>query len=246
MGAIVAAVVIWLWDRAASFRFVATYGLAWLLLALAQVARGSSSVRVYIWSGLAEWAGLLLVTAIAGWLIRRPRVGEQPAVLAGGDRWFLTAQALLMAATALLAAWVSTDFSFDGVGADKALFGLAGRSCACPSALMLLGASILMAWLSSGGWRTAWQFAAMATGVLFTASIGWARIDAATEAPGREWRTVLMISTAMMTMMTWFGLARGLPKESDWITRGRQAAPVFAGVALSLLAVWMMERLLTL
>ena len=147
-----------------------------------------------------------------------------------------------MAAIAVLVGWIATDFSFDGVGAGSALFGLAGRACACPSALMLLGASIVMAWQSTGWWRAAWQFAAMAAGVLFTTSIGLARIDAASEAPWLERTVNLMISTGMMTIMTWIGLPRGLPKESDWIPRGRQASPVFAAAALLLLATVVIER----
>ena len=51
-----------------------------------------------------------------------------------------------------------------------------------------------------------------------------------------------MISTNMMTIMTWIGLPRVLPKESDWIGRGRQASPVFAAAALFLLATVLIEK----
>ena len=43
-------------------------------VSVAQIARGASPGRYYVWTGLAEWAGLLLVTAIVGWFVRRPRV----------------------------------------------------------------------------------------------------------------------------------------------------------------------------
>ena len=51
-----------------------------------------------------------------------------------------------------------------------------------------------------------------------------------------------MVATGMMAIMTWLGLPRGLPQDSDWITRGRQASPYFAGTALLLLAITMLEK----
>jgi hypothetical protein len=245
LSATAVAVTICSWGRIARFQLAALYVLAWFLLAMAQIARGASPGRYYVWTGLAEWAGLLLATAIVGWLIRHPRIAATFSASADGNRWFMAAQALLMAAIALLVGWIATDFSFDGMGAGSALFGLAGRTCACPSALMLLGASIVMAWQSSGWWRAAWQFAAMAAGVLFTTSIGLARIDPVSQAPWLERAVNLLVSTSMMTIMTRFGLPRVLPEESDWIVRGRQASPVFAAAALFLLAAVLMEKVLT-
>ena len=46
-----------LWDRTAPFQLAALYALTWVLLALAQIARGASPGRCYVWTGLAEWAG---------------------------------------------------------------------------------------------------------------------------------------------------------------------------------------------
>ena len=45
-----------------------------------------------------------------------------------------------------------------------------------------------------------------------------------------------MISAAMMTLLTGFGLPQVLPGSGDWIARARRAAFVFGGLA-SLLAV---------
>lgn len=243
LAAVAAAVTIWFWDRAVQIRLVMLYAVAWFLLTMAQMARGASPGSHYVWTGLAEWAGLLLVAAIVGWLIRRPRVASALRLSAGSDRWFMVSQAVILVAVALLVGWVATDFSFDGVGTGFALFGLAGRACACPSALMLVGGSIVMAWQSTGWWRAMWQFAAMLAGVLFTTSIGWARIDAASQAPWLARTGNLMISTGMMTIMTWYGLPRVLPKDSDWIQRGRQAAPFFAAAALLLLATTLIAKL---
>ena len=242
LAATVAAVTVCSWNRAARFRLVALYALAWFLVVLTQIARGTSPSRDFFWTGLAEWSGLLLVTAIIGWLIRRSHVAVAKRNSTDRNDWFMVAQALFMTATGSLVVWIAIDFSFDGEGEGSALFGFSGRSCACPSALMLLGASIVMAWQSTGSWRAAWQFAALVTGVLFTTSIGLVRIDAASDALWVERTAKLMLSTGMMTIMTWFGLPRVLPKGSDWILRGRQAAPIFAVAALFLLATRLMEK----
>ncbi len=215
--------------------------LAWLWLLVAQITRAAWPLRAFVWTGLAEWSGLLLVASISGWLLHWSRSATACHTSPGEDRLFLIAQLILVAVAALLVAWVASDFSFDGVGADFAKLGFIGRGCACPAALMLLGTSIVMAWQSTGSWRALWQFAAMGSGVLFTASIGCVRIDVTDESPWLERRLTLMISTGMMATMTWLGLPRGLPRNSDWICRGRQASPIFVVISLLLMVSVLIE-----
>ncbi|MCP4188993.1 MAG: hypothetical protein GY768_00030 [Planctomycetaceae bacterium] len=228
--------------RTARYRSMGIYGAAWGLLMLAQLFRNALPMRFYIWSGLAEWSGFLLAAAIVGWLARRRRLSLDPE--AGfHNRWFMITQAIGMGVVASLIGWVATDFGFDGMGVGFALLGLSGRACACPSALMLVGASIVMAWQSTGFWRAAWQFTAMAAGILFTTTVGWAGIQFSAVDVWLGRRTSLMISTGMMTMMTWIGLPRILPTGSDWIRRGRQVAPLFAATALLLLAAILLPKI---
>lgn len=222
------------WNRIAPFALAIGYSLAWLLLAVAQVARGVSPWRFFVWSGLAEWAGLLLVTSLVGWWVRRPRDASRQILSADGDRLFPAVQALLTVTVALWLGWVTIDFSFDGMGAGLALFGFAGRTCACPSALMLLGASILMAWQSSAGWRVRWQSLAITMGLLFTTSISWVRVDASSEAPWWDRQLALALTSGMMSLMTRFAFPRVLPAQSDWLVRGRQASCVCTVIALLL------------
>ena len=89
----------------------------------------------------------------------------------------------------------------------------------------------------------AWQFATMFAGILFTASLGWSRIDLAGlpagESPWPDHVFTLLVSTGMMTFMTSVGLPRFLPRDSDWIPRGRQAMPVLGTTALVLLVLWL-------
>jgi hypothetical protein len=228
------------------------YALPWLALSLGQLHRGYAPGRFFIWGAVCEWAGIVLVAGLIAWLYHRfatrarwlGRAGD--SAFPRGD-WFQALQAVLAAATAAVTVWIATDFSFDGMGQEVALFGLAGRQAACPAALMLLGAAILMAWQSSGGWRAGWQYAALAAGVLFTTSVGWARLPAPGPGGDPPWLAGsgnLMISAAMMTLLTRVGLARVLPRSGDWITRARRAAPVFGGLALLMLAVVVAGRYL--
>ena len=140
----------------------------------------------------------------------------------GGPAMVSRLQALLVLTDATLAVWIAADVSFDGLGAGVALFGLSGRLVACPAALMLLGTAILMAWQSQGRWRAGWQYAALGLGMLFTTTIGWATMDAATASPWLHRSVNLLISASMMTLMTGVGLGRVLPRRSDWIPRGRR------------------------
>jgi hypothetical protein len=133
------------------------------------------------------------------------------------------------------------------LGEGVALFGLAGRQASCPAALMLLGAAILMAWQSVGAWRVAWQYAALGAGILFTTSIGWARLEAD---PSRLNHSAIWLSrcenlavtASMMTLLSGFGLGRVLPRGSDWVPRGRRAMPFFAGLALAVLLVLLLHQ----
>jgi hypothetical protein len=203
--------------------------------------------KFFLWAGLAEWSAFLLVTALVGWswpwirpaakLLRIPVDCRWPA------KWFWGAQAVFVAFAATLAGWISLDVSVSGMGEGLALFGFTGRGVSCPSALMLLGASILMAWQCTGVWRAGWQFGSMAVGVLLTSSASWARIDPDSANPWLPRCFTLMISTGMMTLMTGIGLPRVF-RTSDWGLRGRQAAPFFGALALLMLVLVLVQRTL--
>ena len=248
-----AAVLLRLWDPAAYLAAAGLYGFGLVALGWWWIERGLSPAAMFLWGGSCELAGFALVAAVLGWSV--PRIEGRFGILrlpGGGDRWsrpwFDPAQFILILATAVLAAWISLDFRFDGAGQGIALFGLMGRTTGCVAALMLVGASIMMAWQTRGSRRIFWQYAAMATGLVFTTSIGWARVDAMGyrvegESPWLDRLTALTISAGMMTLMSGFGLSRVLPAGSDWIVRGRRAMPVFGGLALVMLLVaWILRR----
>ncbi|NLF69540.1 MAG: hypothetical protein GX575_10865 [Candidatus Anammoximicrobium sp.] len=240
----------WLWDRAARLA-PAAYILGLIALGLAEIQRGFAPARYFLWGAVCDLAGFVLVAALAGWIARwrrRPRlaVGARTSDAFGQDcvPWFHGLQALLSLVVAGLAVWIASDFSFDGMGEGVALFGLSGRRAACPAALMLVGTSILMAWQSGGRGRAGWQYAAMVAGMLFTTCLSWAALAATTPAPWDHRSVNLLISASMMTLLTGLGLARVLPRHSDWIQRGRRALPAFGSLALVLLAIVVAQRLL--
>ena len=236
-------------DRAARFPLTGLYILGLTALGMAEIHRGFAPAQFFLWGVVCDLAGFVLVAALLGWLVPRLRpvaVGLRIPDESGrgSAAWFQVLQALLTLAAAGLATWIAIDFSFDGMGKGVALFGLAGRWAACPAALMLVGTTILMAGQSRGRWRADWQYAAMVAGMLFTGSLGWAALATTTPAPWSDRSVNLLISASMMTLLTSVGLARVLPRDSDWIVSGRRAMPAFASLALGLLAIVIVQRLL--
>lgn len=242
-----AAVVLGLWDRSARFPLAGLYALGMSAVVMGKLQWPFTTGQFFIWAVVCDLAGFVLVAALLGWVLSslkplgaKLRIPHEPGRWSA--RWFHRVQAGLACTVAAVAVWVAMDFSFDGMGKEVALFGLAGRTAGCPAALMLIGTAILMAWQSRGAGRAGWQYAAMIAGVLFTSSIGWATLGATSSAPWYDRSVNLLISASMMTLLTSFGLARVLPRHSDWILRGRRAMPAFAGLALCLLAVVLTQR----
>jgi len=228
------------------------YWLALVAVAYVIVQRGVTPTRFLFWLGLCDLAGFLIVTALLGWAFTGARrLREIGPSTRPSPRWFVGAQAVLCAFCALVAIWVSLDISFDGMGRDVALFGLGGRRAGCSATLMLLGTAVLMAWQTAGPTRAIWQYAAFASGILFTSSLGWSRIEAsaASGSPAGLWLArgeTLLVSAGMMTLMTGYGLARFLPADTDWVPRARRAMPVCAAIALLMLVLVLLHAALHL
>ena len=234
------------WDPAARFSFAGLYFLGLMVVGLLLVQRELSPARFLAWTAVCELTGFLLVAALGGWAMRVLR--SVPTVLHRRGwtvrwrrTWFYWSQGLLGAASVLLILWILLDSAFDGMGKGKALLGLSGHWASAPAALMLVGMTILMAWQSRGRRRAQWQYAAIAAGFLFSCSIGWARVDSSGANAWSRRFAFLLVSCLMMTLLTRFGLARVLPASGDWITRACRAAPLFAGAALLLAIVVMIQ-----
>jgi hypothetical protein len=243
------ALTVQLWDPKATFPVRGLYYVGFAVVGMLLILRDLSPGTYFVWTGICELTGFVLVTALAGWAIsrfpffeKRLRVPNPPGRWSGN--WFRISQAVLASTAVPLIIWIALDSRFDGMGESHALLGLAGRLASCPAALILLGGTIVMAWQTEGRWRAAWQFASLAIGVLFTTVIGWSRIESASNSLWSRCCSNLMITSAMMTLLTRFGLARVLPNSGDWIERARRAAPVFAGIAaLMFVMVLVLRRL---
>jgi len=235
LGAAAFAVAATLWDPLSRLPLAGSYILGFIAIAMVDVARGFAPGLFFLWGSFPEWAALMMVAAFVGWgLTKLKRLPTRLRIPNHDGRWsatwFPAAQAIVTAVTASIAAWVSFDFIVDGLGAELSAVFLTGRGAACPSLLMLLGGTILMTWQTTGRWRAFWQYATLAIGVLFTSSIGFARVDAASTDISQQRLFALIISTGMMTLMTSFGLARIAGRASDWGPRGRSVMPLFGGL----------------
>lgn len=237
--ATVVAVSMHVWDAHNTIVWLTLYMLGLTLLGLLLVLRDLSPGRFVVWTSICELTGYAIVTALAGWILCRfPRIADRlriaRATTAPRLDWFHRAQAGLIMLSALLIAWILVDPAFNGMGEGIALLGLAGHRAANPAALMLLGATMLMAWQSAEPWRARWQYSAFAAGLLFTTSLSWAGIEPGLADSWHRRVVALLISSAMMTFLTRFGLARALPRAGDWLVRARRVSWLLATVSFAL------------
>lgn len=233
-------------DRSVRSPAAALYAMGLVSIGMLLVYRAISPGKMLIWTSLNELTGFLLVMALIGWSWSRLTGMAAGRAHPAQDvflpqAWFAWSQAFLSVIAVLLSIWIVIDPTFCGMGAGKALLGLTGHTGSCPAALMLVGTAILMAWQTRGTWRGRWQYAALAAGVLFSTSIGWARLDGLSAAVWSQRVLYLLMSAVMMTLLTRFGLARVLPGSGDWLERARRAAPVFGAAALLLAAVALLQ-----
>jgi hypothetical protein len=253
LAAMVAATTISLWDRSARFALQAMYGAALLALGMAFNARDLSP-RALCWTAAREPAAFVLLAAVLGWLLpRMKRVWQAVRMPDSHDHrpglWFPKVQAVVGGLAVALAAWVSIDFAFDGIGRPAAAW-LSGRMAGPLATAALVAAAIVMAAQSPARWRIGWQHATFALSALVLAELSWAWLDPAwIERTGASaWlhrNVILMTAAVVMTLVAGFGLRRILPSASDWVASGRRTMPVLAAIALMLLvAVLVHEALL--
>jgi hypothetical protein len=91
-------------------------------------------------------------------------------------------------------------------------------------------------------WRTGWQWAVLALGLLVQSEFGWALLNPEIPVPYLHRSVILMVSTAVMTLVAGFGIERSVRSGSDWIAAGRRAAPWLAGLTLATLAAVLVQE----
>jgi len=196
------------------------YTLALVAEVFVLTVRGLPPVQ-WIWTLAPELAGVMLTAACVAWALPRldrrwglwHRLGIPRPAAVGNARWFHVAQATAGLLVAGLVLWITLDVGIDGLGADVALFGLSGRLAGPPSALMLLGTTIVMASLGRGreasdsdGFRpdaagsdrlfaSFWRQSALVAGLLLNCAVGWATLSVAPGTLGHQAGLMKMLSS---------------------------------------------------
>ncbi|MGO9113745.1 MAG: hypothetical protein ACLP9L_31325 [Thermoguttaceae bacterium] len=244
-GITVAAVVL-LWDRLPRLSLQMLYGLALAALGMAMWAR-TLPPRELLWTSANELAALALAAALIGWLLPRiaplgsrlriPAAQWMPADFFSHPEWFVAAQGVVVAAAALLAAWISVDAGFDSAGKLLGAAMLAGRMAGPPAVLLLVATAIVMAARCREKVRAGWQVATFALGASCVSAIDWAGLDPAAAQLPLHATVGLVIGAAVMAIAARFALRLVLPGSSDWIEQGRQNFTVLIGLTGTVLLV---------
>jgi hypothetical protein len=241
LAGIVTATSVCLRNRRARFPLPTLYGLGLSAIALGLLAR-QLTPRMFCWSAVDELAGYALVAATVALLTLRVRPNLTRSVRSTIEEWFSSIQAVVIAVAGTLALWVTIDFNFDGCHYEGLRWFLAGRMAAVPGLFLLLLAAIAMAGVASGTWRARWQYGTLKMGVLLLSGLGWAMLAADGPAPWLHRSVIVMVAAAATGLLAGFGMKRILPAGSDWSLRGRQAAPLLAGLAIGMSAAVLVQE----
>jgi len=173
LAAAAVATTVFLWDRSARFPLPALYCAGLVGLGMALGVR-ELSPREYCWTAGHELAGFVLLLAVLAWMIPRMRPVWQALWIPAKDgrfapHWFPEIQAAVGCVAVALGVWISIDFAFDGIS-HPAVGWISGRMAGPLATAALLAAAILVAGLSSGRWRSGWQYAAFALGAALASS----------------------------------------------------------------------------
>ena len=239
------ALLVFLWDREASFVLPGLYLMGLAAIALALDAR-QLGPRTLAWTAAPELAGFALAAAAAGWVLLRTQ-GFWQALRIPADEgrwpadWFPALQAGVAGSAAALGTWIAIDLDFDGI--VHPLSGLlAGRPAGPLAGIITLAAALATTGLAERRWRTGWQYAAIGLGTLALAELGWAWLPADLALPWLHRSVVLMVAGVAATLAAGFGIERIVRTGSDWIDAGRGSVPVLAGTGLAaFLAVLLQE-----
>ncbi|NQT14718.1 MAG: hypothetical protein HQ582_18325, partial [Planctomycetes bacterium] len=247
LGTVAVAVAIQLWDPRTRFASPRLYFVALIAVGMGLDARALAP-RPFCWNAAPELAGFTLVAVLVGLLLVRMKPVWRALRIADvgygwESPWFSGTQAVVAGIAALTSVWISLDTAFDPL-ARPGLGWLWGRMVGPLSVFALLVTATLLARLSAGRWRAAWQYASLGVGTLVLAELGWALLPA-TAASRLNQTVVLMIAAVVSTLISGFGLGRVLDAQSDWLPRGRRCVAWLAGLALAtLVAVLAQEAFL--
>jgi hypothetical protein len=249
LASIAAAAGIGLWQRTPRSALQMLYCLGFAAAGMLLWSEGFSPQKYY-WAAGGTLACFTLAAAMVAWLVPRLRAVwgalRINAVAEGGNRWFSYMQALAATVVVALAVWVSIDASFNEIAMRLAWHGFAPRSVGPMDLFVLLATTIVMAAAckmdlrvrlenvdesSIPSYRSAWQFAAFACALLLGCCIRWSMLHPAIDVSWLHGSIAAIVSGVIVTLIAGVGLKAFLPRDNDWITRGRQFVPYAAELA---------------
>jgi hypothetical protein len=236
LASIAAAAGICLWHRSPRPALQMFYCLGLATTAMWLWSTGFAPQK-YSWAAGGMLACYTLSAAVIGWLLPRLRAVwstlRVPVADEQGGDWFSYVQAVAGLVAAALAIWISTDATFNDVSTRLAEYGLAARMAGPLALLVLLGTAIVMAAACKMVLRarSAWQMAFFACGLLLGCCLRWSQLSPAIDIPWLHGSIAVIVSGVVVTLVAGVGLKLLLPRESDWIVRGRQFAPYAAALA---------------
>jgi hypothetical protein len=250
LASITLAAGICLWHRSARSALQMLYCLGLAAVGMWLWSKGFAPQK-YFWAAGSTSACFTLTMAAVAWLLPRLRAVWSairiPVAEETDGRWFSYAQAVAATVVAALAVWVSTDTSFNDVTSRLAQYGMAARTAGPIALLVLLGATILMAAACKTDIlvRSAWQMTFFACGALLGCCLRWSMMSSALEHAWLHGSIAVIVSAVVVTLIAGIVLKLVLPRESDWVARGRQFAPYAAALAGAMtFAVLLQEAIL--
>ena len=265
------AILTLLWDGSARFVLPSLYLAGVTGVALGLDARGLAG-QPLIWASVCELSVYGLGIALLAEILSRLRfVWKALRIPLPPDRWptdwLPTMQTFVVGWAGLAAIWISIDPAFDQVGYPN-LAWHAGRIAGPVASVLLFFVAVLTVrrccpldrirhtpcavadgtrsvpaiHLPVLSWRTGWQWAVLALGLLVQSEFGWALLNPEIPVPYLHRSVILMVSAAVMTLVAGFGIERSVRSGSDWIAAGRRAAPWLAGLTLATLAAVLVQE----
>lgn len=228
LGATLAALVLSLWDREATFSLSGLYaaGLAASGLALHTLHVEPLDLGWIAALGLAFY--VLLTTALARLAPGFPGLWQELRLPNRGfgwpQGWFFPAQAAVAVGCVMLSVWLS-------LGAQT----LEERLAAPLAVGILLPTGALLAGGASGRWAMPLRHATLVLSVLLIAVGGWAVLGPSVPGVWLHRNVLLMAATALMTLVWGVGLVHVLPPSSAWAGCARQLGPILGAFACILL-----------
>jgi len=212
-----------LWDSAARSSVLGLYLIG--LCGVGLVLDGLNLTGDWLgWSGVMVLAAYSVATSFA--FSRRAVLGAVAARLGmppreqtstGAAAWLVSANLLLAATVMVLTYWV--DLRFDE---------LALRFAAAKAAV---AQALAVGLLARGQRRTQLQHVSLWIGVVGAVAWGWAWLDPGTTGNVLNRAVVVMTVLAAMIVLYGVGLAKLLPRETEWTAAARRAVPGLIGLA---------------